>query len=109
MKKPTRTTAQDLSPEEMSEAFKEAVRIVKRRRAMETKEAKGIPTWKKLWKLDYAGQTATCPACGKDKLIDDEFGPRRYRGKVGRQSYCRECRKAINYHNRPRVYNTQNS
>jgi hypothetical protein len=47
--------------------------------------------------------TKWCPHCEKYKPLS-EFGPRRDRGEIKRQSWCKTCRATTNYHALPRKY-----
>lgn len=53
-----------------------------------------------MWK----DETKVCPACGKKKKIDPDFGVVIARGLQKPQSWCRQCRASTNYYNQPRKY-----
>lgn len=38
------------------------------------------------------GETKLCPGCGKVKDVDLDFGYRSFKGRIYKQSHCRQCR-----------------
>jgi len=50
---------------------------------------------------EFRGKKKSCPRCGKEGDILDEFGLRMYRGKWRPQSYCRACRSSTTPHAAP--------
>ena len=60
---------------------------------------KGEPNWEK--------EVRTCPSCGHEGIVAEDFGTLLKRGIRRAQSWCRSCRNNTHYHDRPRKNRTR--